>query len=66
MAQRVGDATGTPPGDVAAAAAAGIITGRFSRPEEIADLVLFLASNRTRNIMGADVVIDGGLVATTP
>ena len=65
MAQRVSEATGTPADDVAAAAAAGIITGRFTRPQEIADLILFLAGNRARNVMGADFVIDGGMVTTT-
>ncbi len=65
VAQTVGAATGQAPADVAAAAAAGILSGRFSRPEEIADLVLFLASGRTGNVHGADFVIDGGMVSTT-
>ena len=42
----------------------GLVTGRFTRPEEVADLVLFLASNRSGNITGADFVIDGGLIKT--
>jgi len=33
-------------------------------PEEVADLVLFLASDRAGNITGADFAIDGGLVQT--
>ena len=53
-----------PAGDVAAAAAKGMVTGRFSTPEEVADLVLFLASVRADNITGADFVIDGGMVTT--
>jgi len=36
-------------------------TGRFTTPEEIADLIIFLASERATNITGADYVIDGGL-----
>ena len=44
VAARVGAAGGQRPEDVAAAAAAGMVTGRFTRPEEVADLVLFLAS----------------------
>jgi NAD(P)-dependent dehydrogenase (short-subunit alcohol dehydrogenase family) len=42
----------------------GFATGRFTRPEEVADLVVFLASNRSGNITGADFVIDGGLIKT--
>ena len=43
---------------------AGSVTGRFSRPEEVADLVLLLASDRTANVTGADFRIDGGLIPT--
>ena len=34
--------------------------GRGSRPEEIADAVLYLLSNRSSYIVGADLVVDGG------
>ena len=40
------------------------VTGRFTRPEEVADLVLLLASDRSGNVTGADFVIDGGLITT--
>ncbi|MFD6426760.1 SDR family NAD(P)-dependent oxidoreductase [Streptomyces sp. NPDC060198] len=64
VAASVSAATGGSPESVAEQAAGGSATGRFTRPEEIADLVAFLASDRSGNITGADFVIDGGLVTT--
>jgi NAD(P)-dependent dehydrogenase (short-subunit alcohol dehydrogenase family) len=43
----------------------GIPTGRFTTPEEVATLVVLLASERTANVTGANFVIDGGLIKTT-
>jgi NAD(P)-dependent dehydrogenase (short-subunit alcohol dehydrogenase family) len=43
----------------------GFATGRFTTPEEVADLVLFLASERTGNVTGSNYIIDGGLIKTT-
>ncbi len=43
----------------------GFATGRFSTPEEVATLVVLLASERTANVTGANYVIDGGLIKTT-
>jgi NAD(P)-dependent dehydrogenase (short-subunit alcohol dehydrogenase family) len=42
-------------------ASGGFSTGRFTEPEEVADLVLLLASDRAGNVTGADFLIDGGL-----
>lgn len=39
-------------------------TGRFTTPEQVADLVLFLVSDRAGNITGSDYRIDGGFVTT--
>jgi NAD(P)-dependent dehydrogenase (short-subunit alcohol dehydrogenase family) len=36
----------------------------FRYPDELADLIVFLASDRAANVTGADFVIDGGLVTT--
>jgi len=64
VAQTVSAATGAKPQEVAEQAASQMVTGRFSQPGEIADVVLFLASERAGNITGADFTIDGGLVPT--
>jgi NAD(P)-dependent dehydrogenase (short-subunit alcohol dehydrogenase family) len=64
VAETVAMASGGTPGSVAAQAAAGSVTGRFTTPEEVADLVVFLASDRAGNLTGADIVIDGGLTPT--
>jgi NAD(P)-dependent dehydrogenase (short-subunit alcohol dehydrogenase family) len=42
----------------------GFATGRFTTPEEVATLVVLLASERTANVTGANYVIDGGLIKT--
>jgi NAD(P)-dependent dehydrogenase (short-subunit alcohol dehydrogenase family) len=64
VAQTVARASGQSADDVAAGAAAQSVTGRFTRPDEVADLVVLLASERTANVTGADFTIDGGLVTT--
>jgi NAD(P)-dependent dehydrogenase (short-subunit alcohol dehydrogenase family) len=43
----------------------GIPLGRFTAPEEVATLIVMLASERTANVTGANYVIDGGLIKTT-
>jgi NAD(P)-dependent dehydrogenase (short-subunit alcohol dehydrogenase family) len=65
VAATVGQATGVDPAAVREQATAGIPSGRFSTPDEVATLVALLASPRTANVTGANYVIDGGLVKTT-
>ena len=64
VAATVGGAAGTDPADVVRHQEAAAASGRFTTPAEIADLVLYLASDRAANITGSDVVIDGGLIPT--
>ena len=42
----------------------GIPIGRPARPEEVADLIAFLASPRSASITGTEYVIDGGTIPT--
>lgn len=55
------------PGDPAKGRAnyeAGLPTGRYTEPAEIADAVLFLTSDHSKNVTGTQFVVDGGRVAT--
>ncbi|MFB7616480.1 SDR family oxidoreductase [Kitasatospora sp. NPDC056181] len=59
---KVAAASGVDHGDLLAGLPGrlGIASGRLTEPEEVADLVAFLLSDRAANIHGADHVIDGG------
>ncbi|MGW4531927.1 oxidoreductase [Nocardia sp. NPDC004340] len=64
VARTIADNAGGDPDAVARTAVAQTATGRFTRPEEIADLAVFLASTRAANITGSDFVVDGGMITT--
>jgi NAD(P)-dependent dehydrogenase (short-subunit alcohol dehydrogenase family) len=64
VAETISHATGATPRDVESQAANGSVTGRFSQPDEVAGLILYLASDQAGNITGSDFIIDGGLVPT--
>jgi NAD(P)-dependent dehydrogenase (short-subunit alcohol dehydrogenase family) len=64
VAATIARTAGTAAEAVREQAAAGIASGRFSTPEEVAALVTVLASPRTANVTGSNYVIDGGLVKT--
>lgn len=53
-------ATGLNPREFMDRVASHLVTGRFNKPQEVADVVLLLASDRAGNMMGADVRVDGG------
>lgn len=57
-------------GDVAQRRDAAVPIGRVAKPDDIADIVTFLASDRARYITGTDIVADGGfsqtLMSTVP
>jgi NAD(P)-dependent dehydrogenase (short-subunit alcohol dehydrogenase family) len=38
--------------------------GRVAAPDDIADVVVFLASDRARYVTGADIIVDGGFTTT--
>jgi NAD(P)-dependent dehydrogenase (short-subunit alcohol dehydrogenase family) len=40
------------------------ITGSITQPDEVAELVVFLAGEQTANVSGAEITIDGGLIPT--
>jgi len=51
-------------GDVAQRRDAAVPVGRVAKPDDIADVVTFLSSDRARYITGADIVADGGFGQT--
>lgn len=67
LVRRIAETTG---GDLEAAkdsilqALGGIPIGRPAQPEEVAELIAFLASSRASAIHGAEYVIDGGTIPT--
>ena len=54
--------TGQPLEDVLQARSSSIPLGRFGRPEELGDLVAFLASEKNSYVTGTTILVDGGVV----
>ena len=64
LADQAAAAAGTDRDAVLTAAAAKIPLSRFGTPQEIADVIVFLCSERAANVAGAAWSVDGGSVAT--
>jgi NAD(P)-dependent dehydrogenase (short-subunit alcohol dehydrogenase family) len=64
VAATIASASGVDADAVRNEAIASMPTGRFTTPEEVATLVVMLASPLTGNVTGSNYVIDGGLVKT--
>ena len=51
------------PERIRAALIAQVPLGRVAQPREIADLIIYLLSDESAFVTGAELVIDGGLTA---
>ena len=60
--QAMGHYMGTRPGEAFAKFSAGILLGRTQEPEDVGNLVSFLASTDSDYITGQSIVTDGGMV----
>jgi len=57
-----GKETGQSTEEALKARSSSIPLGRFGRPEELADLVAFLASEKNGYVTGTTILVDGGVV----
>lgn len=64
LAAQIAAAGGGTSEEVLHSVVADAATGRFATPQEVADVTVFLASDRSANITGSDIRIDGGYVST--
>jgi NAD(P)-dependent dehydrogenase (short-subunit alcohol dehydrogenase family) len=64
IAAQFASASGNTADDIVTSVVAGSATGRFTTPQEVADLAVFLAGEHSANITGSDIRIDGGYVTT--
>ena len=55
---------GSDPDTYFAEGAEGIPMGRIGEPEEVADAILYLASDKASFVTGAGLLVDGGVTAT--
>lgn len=62
LAETLAKASGVTPAEIEQRWASSTPVRRLGRPEEFADVVVFLASERASFVTGASIAIDGGLV----
>ena len=62
MSHRIEENTLGKPADEAVFASQ-YLDGRYCRPDEVADLALYLASDLSSHMMGSGIRLDGGLDA---
>src|SRR5262249_4232696 len=62
LAERLAEKEGVTPQQVASRWAAQTPLGRVGRPEEFADVVVWLASERASYVTGVAIQVDGGIV----
>jgi 3-oxoacyl-[acyl-carrier protein] reductase len=61
LIERAAEASGRPVEEEREAQAAAIPVGRFGKPEDVGDLVAYLASERASFITGSSIQVDGGM-----
>ena len=62
LAERIAEREGVDPASIEQRWASQAPLGRVGRPEEFADVVVFLASERASYVTGVSIAIDGGIV----
>ena len=62
LSSRLAEKEGVTPQEIETRWARQIPLGRIGQPEEFADLVVYLASERASYITGASIAVDGGIV----
>ena len=62
LAERIGEKEGVDAAQIEERWASQAPLGRVGRPEEFADVVVFLASERASYVTGVSIAVDGGIV----